>query len=121
MVGLVKLLAIAMIVLGVIYVLKPSVMKKVLQFWTKSKRPYFGGVYSLLFGFIFLLASRECASPLSLIIIGILALAKGIAIFVLGPKKVAAKLDEMIKKPVKTLRIFALVTIGIGVLIIYSL
>jgi uncharacterized protein YjeT (DUF2065 family) len=54
------------------------------------------------------------------IIFGILAILKGIAILVLGKQKINSLLDLLTKKPPKILRSIALIEIVLGVILIYS-
>jgi len=120
MAGVVKLLGIVMVVTGVVYFLKPSLMKKVSEFFLKDKWMQVGGILSIIIGLIFLGAASECAISWIVILFGLLALAKGVLIFALGKQKLKSMMDKVIKKPSKTLRGFALLAIALGVILIYS-
>lgn len=120
MVALVKLVGILVVVMGAIYFVKPDVVKKVMHFWMKDNRLYLAGVLNVLVGIIFLLSASVCLIPWIVVIFGVLSLIKGILAFALGPKKVASFADQIVKKPVKTLRVFAVIALAIGVLLIYA-
>ncbi len=120
MVGLVTLIGVIMVALGAVYLVKPQVMKKSAKFWTNTIRLYLGGVLSILIGIIFLSAASECNSFWFILLVGILSLAKGLFAFILGPIKVKNIVGQIIKKPAKTLRVFAIVILVLGVMIIYS-
>ncbi|MFH1621913.1 MAG: hypothetical protein ABIA97_02190 [Candidatus Omnitrophota bacterium] len=118
--GIVKLFGIVMVVAGVVYFLKPNLMKKMVDAFLKDKWIYVGMILSFLIGIIFLRAASQCAIPWLVVIFGLLAVVKGAAILIMGKQKIKSLLDSFIKKPVKTLRSFALVEIALGVILIYS-
>ena len=120
MVILVKLLAIVVMVFGVIYLLKPNIIKPYMAFWTIGKRIYMGAILSLVIGIILLLAASQCAVTWFIAAFGILGIIKGIVLFVLGPEKTISMLKWWEEKPVAFLRLHALVAIIIGALLIYS-
>jgi uncharacterized protein YjeT (DUF2065 family) len=118
--GLVKLIGIVIVAAGVIYFVKPNLMKKMADFFTKDKWIYFGGILSFVIGIIFLASASLCAIPWFVILIGLIAIIKGIAIFALGQQKIKSLMETLLKKPPKTLRILALVDIALGVMLIYA-
>ncbi len=120
MVGLIRLLGAAMVAIGAIYLVKPSTMKKWLNFWAKENRLQMAAVLNLVIGIIFLAAASKCAVPWIIVIFGILSLAKGILLFVLGKKKMLSMIEGFAKKPIKALRIYALLALSLGFLLIYS-
>lgn len=117
--GFVKLVGIVMVVIGAIYFVKPNLMKKTADFFMKEKWIYAGAIVSLIIGIIFLRAASQCAISWLVIIFGVLALSKGIAIFVFGQKRIKSLLDTLTKKPTKALRVFAAVKIVLGVVLVY--
>ena len=120
MVALVKFIGIVMVVAGAIYLVQPEVMKKVMFFWIKGKWIYLGGVLSILIGIIFLLVARRCTLPGFVFLMGILSLIKGAVAFALGPKKIVPLIEKLSEGSLATLRILAAISLGLGVLLIYS-
>jgi len=120
MVGVVKLVGMFMLVFGAIYMAKPTIMKDWLNFWKKGKRMHMGGAINILIGIIFLSSASRCDIPWIVIIVGLISLAKGIAIFVLGPAKMIAKAEGFLKKPPKILRNFSVIALALGILLIYA-
>jgi uncharacterized protein YjeT (DUF2065 family) len=118
--GIVKLLGIVMVVVGVINFLKPNLVKKCVDFLVKEKWIYVGAILCFIIGIIFLSAASQCAIPWIVLLLGVISLAKGVAIFVLGQNKIKSILDSLLKKPANTLRGFALIKIAVGVIIIYA-
>jgi uncharacterized protein YjeT (DUF2065 family) len=120
MAWLVKLIGIVMVAMGAIYLVKPSIMKKYAKFWAKKKRMYVGGVLSLIIGVIFLFAAPQCRVSWFVVLMGLVAILKGILAFIWGQKKSAEIIDKMIHSPERTLRILSLVTLGLGVALIFA-
>jgi hypothetical protein len=120
MVIFVKLFGILMAALGVIFLISPGVVKSYIAFWPKGKRIYFGAALSLLIGIIFLLAASQCRWSLFVIIIGIWALIKGLLLFILGQKRIVSWLNWWTARPMIVLRIYALIALVLGALLIYS-
>lgn len=120
MVGIVKLVGILVVVMGAIFLVKPATIKKITRFWLKDKRLYVGAVLNIFIGIILLVTASKCAIPWIVVIIGIWSLLKGMLLFVMGPKKISSLLDGLVQKPVNTLRIFAVIALCVGVLIIYA-
>ncbi|MBL7130709.1 MAG: DUF2065 family protein [Candidatus Omnitrophica bacterium] len=118
--GIVKLFGIVMVVAGVTYFVKPALMKKVVDFFVKEKWLYVGSILCFIIGIIFLSAASQCAISWLVTIFGILALIKGILVFILGQQKIKVMLDSLTKKPTKALRAYALIEIVLGVILIYS-
>ena len=118
--GLVKLLGIIIVVCGAAYFVKPNLMKKVVTFFTRDKWIYFGGILSFIIGIIFFRVASQCAISWVVVLFGLIAVIKGIVIFVLGKQKIRSLPDGWTKKPPKTLRMVALFDIAIGVVLIYA-
>jgi hypothetical protein len=109
-----------MIAVSTVYFVKPPLMKRYVQFWMKDIRLYLGGVLSALIGIIFLFSASGCAVPWFVILMGIISLAKGVVAFLLGPKKLFAWKDNLLKKPQATLRLMALIPFILGIFLIYA-
>ena len=118
---LVKLLGIVMVVLGVIYFLKPAIYRKYIDFWTKDKSHVYGGLaLAIVIGIILLRAASSCSIPWFVILIGILSLIKGIVGLVVGEQKAIAFAQSFKNKPDKKLRNMGIFAIIVGVLLIYA-
>lgn len=117
---LVKLIGIVVLVGGVVYLLKPDAIKQYIAFWTKGKRISIGAGLSLLFGIILLRAASECVVSWVVTTFGVLAIIKGLVLFVLGPEKAVSKLKWWRERPDSTLRLIGIIALAIGALLIYS-
>lgn len=112
-------LGIIFILVGFIYLLKPDVMKSIMEFFKQGKRLYFAGVIRFVLAIIFLLGARECDITWVIVVFGILFLVGGLLIFILGLEKLRSMIDWWQKQPVLFLRAIALITLAVGVIVIY--
>ncbi len=117
---IVKIIGIVIVALAIVYLLKPDVMKYLMEFFTEGRRIYFAGLIRLVLAVVFLLAARECDYTSVIIFFGILFLISGLLTFVLGSEKVKPIIDWCQRQSLFVLRLFALVAFAIGAIIIYS-
>lgn|GEM_PF-2157724 len=120
MVGLVKLIGVAVFAMGVIFLMKPDQIKKWLKFWMEADHLYMGSLLSILIGIVFLIAAVRCNIAWVVIVFGIISLIKGLLLFIIGRSKITAKAEEFIKKPAKSLRGFAVLACVFGIVLILA-
>jgi hypothetical protein len=116
----VKIVGMVIVLLAVLFLLKPDVMKSLLGFFKQGKRMYFIGIVRLILAVIFLLAARECDVTWVIVTFGILFLMSALLIFIIGPEKLRSMLDWFQNKSVIFLRVMAVIVLVLGVVIIYS-
>jgi len=117
---IIRSLGIVIVVVGIVYLLRPDVMKWLLEFFKQGKRIYFAGLIRLALAVIFLLGARECDITWVIVVFGILFLIGGLLIFILGPQKLRRILDWYQKQSALLLRVIAVIALAIGAVIIYS-
>ena len=117
---IIRSLGIVIVLVGVVYLLRPDVMKWLLEFFKHGKRIYLAGLLRLALAVIFLLGARECDITWVIVVFGILFLIGGVLIFILGPEKIRRILDWYQKQSVLFLRVLAVLALAIGAIIIYS-
>ncbi len=115
-------LGVVIVVAGIVYLLRPDIMKWLMGFFKQGKRIYFAGLIRLVLAVIFLLraGSPECEIRWVIAVLGILFLIGGLLIFILGPQKIRRILDWYQKQSVLFLRVLAVLALAIGAIIIYS-
>lgn len=120
MVILVKLIGIFIAGMGIILLLSPKTIKRLVAFCQQGKRVYISGLLRLLIGVILLLAASQCRLSGMVATLGILVLIGGILIFVLGIERTKALLNRWSNKSTLFLRLWGILALAIGVLLIYS-
>ena len=116
----IKIIGIVFVFAGIVYLLKPNVIKSLMEFFKKGKRIYIAGLIRFALAIVFLLAARECDITWVIVAFGILFLFGGLLIFILGPERVRAIINWWQKQPVLLLRVIALIFLAIGAIIVYS-
>ena len=120
MVILVRLFGIAIVVMGIVFLANPKALKQYMAFWRHQKRLYIGGILSLLFGVIFLLAAAQCRLAGVIVVLGVWAIIKGVLLFTLGQKRLNAYLDWWLKRSTSAARLLGIIALVLGILVIYS-
>jgi len=116
----IKILGIFFVLIGIVFLLRPDVMKRLMEFIKKGKRIYFAGVIRFVLAIVFLLGASECYQKLVIAAFGILFLMSGLLIFILGPEKIRRMLDWYQKQPILLLRVMAVIVLAFGAIIVYS-
>ena len=120
MVIIIKSLGSLFVLIGIVYLLKPNILKMLMGFFKKGNRIYAAGLIRFVLAVIFLLAATQCRKPKIIGAFGILFLLSGILIFVLGPGTIRRIFEWYEKQPVLVFRIIASVVIAVGAVIIFS-
>jgi uncharacterized protein YjeT (DUF2065 family) len=116
----IKGLGILFTLMGIAYLLRPEIIKKLMGFFKKGKRIYFAGLVRLALAVVFFVAASECRYFWIIFASGIIFLMGGLLIFLLGPDKIRRILDWYEGQPVVIFRIIALIVLVFGMVIIFS-
>lgn len=118
--GIVKLIGIMILAAGVVYFVKPLAMKKVLSYFLKETRIKLGGAVSIIIGLFFLRAAGACTLPWLVVVFGLLSVVKGFVALAMGINKFPKLLAWLNGAPAEKLRRLSLVSIVVGVALIYA-
>jgi len=116
----IKLFGIFALLFGMAIAIKPLIINSYLSFCKKGNYLKIGGIIAILFGIIFLIAASGCRLAWLITILGIWSIIKGVLLLVISKEKLFAYLDWWQNKPSSVLRIFGVITIIFGGLLIYS-
>ena len=70
----IKIVGIAIVFIAIVYLLKPDVLKRLMEFFKQGKRLYFAGLIRFALAIVFLLGARECDITWVIVVFGILFL-----------------------------------------------
>ena len=115
----IKIIGIVIVAMAVVLLVRPDVIKRLLEFFKKGKRLYIPGLIRLALAVVFLLSARECDITWVIIVLGILFLISALVIFVLGPEKLRPMMDWYQRQSLILLRVIAVIPLAIGAIIIY--
>lgn len=116
----IKSLGMLISLMGIVYLLRPDIIKKLMRFFKKGKRIYLAGILRLVLAVVFLVAARECRYPWIIFACGIIFLAGGLLIFLLGPEKIRKILDWYQEQSELIFRVIAVIVLVFGLIIILS-
>ncbi len=105
---------------GIVYLLRPDVMKWLMEFFKQGKRMYFAGLIRFALAIVFLVGARECKQFWVIFAFGILFIIGGLLIFTIGLERFKSIIDWWQKQSLLLLRVMALITLAVGAVIIYS-
>ena len=112
-------IGIVIVLLGLLYLIKPSVLQALMRFFKKGRRIYFAALLRFVLAVIFLLGARESGVPIVIIVFGIIFLASGLTIFLMGAKRINRILEWYLGQPTAILRVIALIVLAVGGVITY--
>lgn len=116
----VKLFGAVIACMGIIFLINPKTLKQYISFWKQAKRLQTGGIISILFGAILLIAAPQCKLTGFITVLGIWSIIKGVLLLTLNKKKIYTYLDWWLNKPTLSTRSLGFIALAFGVLLIYS-
>ncbi len=116
----IKSLGMIITLMGVAYLFRPDLIKRLMGFFKKGRRIYLPGALRLALAVVFFLGTRECRYPRMIFASGIIFLAGGLLIFTLGAERIRRMLDWYEGQPILVFRVIALIVLIFGAIIILS-
>jgi uncharacterized protein YjeT (DUF2065 family) len=120
MIVLARVIGIFISFIGLVVIVRPLVIRRMLAFWRQDKRIYIAGLLRMLFGAIFLLSAAQAKLPMVMTTLGLFLLIAGLLIFIIKPEKIKSMFEYWDKKPSSVLRLMGIIILVIGVLVVYS-
>jgi hypothetical protein len=113
-------LGIVFIFVGMLFLIRPDVSKRLVEFFKKGSRLYFVGLIRFMLAVVFLLGARECKRPWVIVVFGILFLISGLVIFMSGPKRLRPILDWYQRQSSILIRVIAVIILVAAAVVIRS-
>ena len=116
----VRIVGVVLICMGLLYLLKPGVVRALTGFFTKGKRLYISAVLRLILAVLFLLSATKCTHPWIVGVFGIAFLLGGLTIFLAGPAKLIPMLTWFMGRSPVWSRIIGVIILAFGGVIVYA-
>jgi len=116
----IKSLGMLFALMGIAYLLRPDIIKKLMGFFKKGKRIYLAGLLRFALATVFFVGARECRYFWVIFACGIIFLTGGLLIFSLGPEKTRRILSWYQEQSTLIFRVVALIILAFGIIIILS-
>jgi uncharacterized protein YjeT (DUF2065 family) len=120
MAAIIWAIGIVFVFVGMLYLLRPDVSKRIVEFFKEDSRIYLAGLIRLALAVVFLLSARDCKVKWVIAGFGILFLISGLVIFMLGPKRLMPVLDWYQRQSSIVIRVIAVIILAVAVVIIRS-
>jgi len=106
--------------MGLISLLKPTFLKKMIGFWRNGPFLYVMGALKIVLGVLYLIAASACKLPWLVVAIGILTAGGTIVFFALGKDKINKFMDWVSLWALWACRCWGLVAMALGALLVYA-
>ena len=116
----IKFLGVVFFLLGLVYLIKPVVFKRIMEFFKQGRRIYFAGLIRFVLAVVFLLGARECDVAWVIAAFGVLFIISGLLVFTLGLDRLKSIINWYQQQPVLILRVVALIVMIVGAIVFYS-
>ena len=116
----IKSLGILFALMGLAYLLRPGIIKKLMVFFKKGSRIYLPGLVRFALAVVFFVGARECRYFWIIFSCGIIFLLSGLLIFMLGPEKIRRMFNWYQNQPDMFFRVIALIVLIFGAIVILS-
>jgi uncharacterized protein YjeT (DUF2065 family) len=120
MTAIIQSLGIVFVFVGMLYLIRPDVSKRIVEFFKKGSRVYLVGLIRFAMAVVFLLGARDCKVKWVIAGFGILFLISGLVVFTLGPKRLMPMLDWYQRQSSIVIRVIAVIILAVAVVIIHS-
>jgi len=116
----VRIIGTAIVTLAIIYLLNPDSLRYILNFFIKGKRIYTPAVIRFALSAVFFYAASQCKIPWLITILAAIFLIDAMIILLMKLENLKNIIRWFTRQPDATLRTTALLTLAVGVLIIYA-
>ncbi len=106
--------------MGVLLLVKPTVLDYPANFFKKGRRIYLAAVARLTLAVLFLLAAGDCMLRAVVALFGVLFMISGLLILMLGPARMREIIELFQRQPHLIRRVVAALVLAVGGLIAYA-
>jgi uncharacterized membrane protein HdeD (DUF308 family) len=117
---IVKITGIAIIFLGIIYIISPVTIKVWLKSWERGKLPGIAVLINFLIGALLMFSASECTISWIPFSIGALCIVKGLVLLIYGPKRLIMKASMWLDPRITLIRFSGVIPIVLGAMLVMS-
>lgn len=120
MITIIWILAALVFVEGITFLVNPQLYKKIAGIVKKGKLPWLAALLRIAIGIFLLIAATKCEQTVIIVIIGLIMVAAGIAMFAMGIEKLKNMIAWFMIRPDWQIRALAILAILFSGLLIYA-
>jgi uncharacterized protein YjeT (DUF2065 family) len=117
---IIRVIGTFIVCMGLVYLIKPGVIKALISFFSKGARLYFAALVRFALAIVFLMGAKECKITWVIVVFGLIFLLSGLLIFMLGLERARGILKWYLEQPAPILRMLAIVVLAVGLIIVYA-
>jgi hypothetical protein len=116
----IKAIGTIIVCIGLVYLIKPEILKGFMMFFSKGSRLYLAALVRFALAIIFFLGARECHIPWLIAVFGAIFMLSGLLIFMLGLEKAKGIINWYLEQPSFMFRVVASIVLCVGLIIVYA-
>lgn len=116
----IKVIGTVIVCIGLVYLIKPEILKGFMRFFSKGSRLYVAALVRFALAIIFFLGARECDITWVIVVFGSIFLLSGLLIFMLGIEKAKGIINWYLEQPSFMFRVVASIVLCVGLIIVYA-
>jgi hypothetical protein len=117
---IVKIIGVAITLLGIVYIVSPVTIKVWLKFWETGRRPAWAVLVSFSVGVLFLASADKCTISWIPSAIGALCIVKSIVFLIYGPKRLLMKAWIWFDQRIALIRFLGFIPVALGIMLIIA-
>jgi hypothetical protein len=116
----IKIIGIAIVCLGLVYIARPDILRATMRLFLKGSRLYLAAMLRFALAIIFIMGARHCGVKWIIVFLGLIFLLSGLLIFMMGLQKAKSIIRWHLEQPVFFSRVVAAIVLAVGLIIIYA-
>jgi hypothetical protein len=116
----IKIIGIAIVCLGLVYIVRPEILRSTMRLFLKGSRLYFAAMLRFALAIIFIMGARHCGAKWIIVFFGLIFLLSGLLIFMMGLLKAKSIIRWHLEQPIFVSRVVAAIMLAVGLIIIYA-
>ena len=116
----IKIIGTVIVCIGLVFLIRPEIMKTTTRFFSKGSRLYLAAMVRFTLAIVFIMGARHCGMKWVIVMFGLIFLLSGLMIFMLGLQKAKGILRWYLEQPKFISRVVAGIVLGVGLIITYA-
>ena len=116
----IKAIGTVIVCMGLVYLIRPDILRKIMQFFSVGSRLYLAALLRFALAIVFFLGARECDVTWLIVAFGVIFLLSGLLIFMLGLKRAREIIGWYLEQQDFIFRILSIIVLGVGLIIVYA-
>jgi len=116
----IKIIGTVIVLIGLVFLVKPEIPRWVVGFFVKGRRLYLAATVRFALAITFFVGARECDVTWLIVVFGLIFLLSGLLIVMLGLEKAKGIINWYLEQPAFMFRVVASIVLCVGLIIVYA-